>query len=134
MSQNTTAKLVETDSISVVDVTPAEGEDSVFASLGASLAEIRKLKGVVGYILRGSTSAIVDLDEDEKVSQYALLSYQVYESSLEIAKQLSVAQVESVLVEGGKLKVLFIRIGENNISVFMEKGASHSWIIKRILI
>lgn len=134
MSQNTTAKLVETDSISVVDVTPAEGEDSVFASLGASLAEIRKLKGVVGYILRGSTSAIVDLDEDEKVSQYALLSYQLYESSLEIAKQLSVAQVESVLVEGGKLKVLFIRIGENNISVFMEKGASHSWIIKRILI
>jgi predicted regulator of Ras-like GTPase activity (Roadblock/LC7/MglB family) len=134
LNQDTSQNLVETGSISVVDITPVAGEDSVFASLGASLAEIRKLEGVTGYILKGSTTAVVDCPEIEKVSLYALLSYQLYESSLEIAKQLSVAQVESVLVEGRDLKVLFIRIGENSISVFMEKGASHSWIIKRILI
>ncbi len=134
MTQDANANQAEAVLTDVAAIASAIGEDSVFAGLGASLAEIRKLKGVVGYILRGSTSAIVDLSELEKVSQYAMFSYQLCESSLEIAKQLSVAQVESVLVEGGSLKVLFIRIGENNISVFMDKGASHAWIIKRILI
>ena len=42
--------------------------------------------------------------------------------------------MESVLVEGENVKVLCMSIGENNISVFMEKKATHSWIIKRILI
>jgi predicted regulator of Ras-like GTPase activity (Roadblock/LC7/MglB family) len=109
-------------------------EDSSFASLGASLAEIRKLKGVVGYIMRGNSSAMLDIPDRERVSPCALLSYQLHESCLDIAKQLSMAEIESVLVEGGDMKVLFIKIGENKISVFMEKGANHMWIIKRILL
>ena len=39
-----------------------------------------------------------------------------------------------MLVEGEKVKVLCMSIGENKVSVFMEKTATHSWIIKRILI
>ena len=109
----------------VVAITAVDGEDSAFASLGASLAEIRKLNGVLGYIMRGNTSAVLDLAESDKISQYALLSYQLHESCLEIAKQLSVAEIESVLVEGRNLKVLFMKIGENKISVFMEKSANH---------
>jgi predicted regulator of Ras-like GTPase activity (Roadblock/LC7/MglB family) len=42
------------------------------------------------------------------------------------------AQVESVLVEGKIVKVLCMDVGENKISVFMEKTATHAWIIKRI--
>jgi predicted regulator of Ras-like GTPase activity (Roadblock/LC7/MglB family) len=128
------ATKVEPDSSNIVAAISADGEDSSFASLGACLAEIRKLKGVTGYILRGNTSAMLDLAEPEKISLYASLSYQIFESSLKIAQQLNIAEIESVLVEGETLKVLFIRIGENKISVFMEKNASHSWIIKRILI
>ncbi len=102
-----------------------DGEDSAFASLGASLAEIRKLKGVLGYIMRGNTSAVLDLAESDKISQYAFLSYQLYESCLEIAKQLSVAEIESALVEGKTQKVLFMKVGGNKISVFMEKTVNH---------
>ena len=109
-------------------------EDSAFTRLGASLAEIRKLDGVIGYILRGSNSAMLDLAELDKISQYAALAYQLNESSTEIAKELNVAEVESVLVEGGNLKVLFMKVGDNKISVFMEKSANHSSIIKRVLI
>jgi len=109
-------------------------EDSAFTSLGARLAEIRKLDGVIGYILRGSNSAMLDLAELDKISQYAALAYQLNESSTEIAKELNVAEVESVLVEGGNLKVLFMKVGDNKISVFMEKSANHSSIIKRVLI
>jgi len=127
------ANEAETEVVNVVPTESVDGEDSAFVSLGLSLAEIRKLKGVTGYILRGSSSAILDLAELDKISQYAALTYQLNESSLEIAKQLKVAEVKSVLVEGGNVKVLFMRIGENKIGVFMEKSANHSFIIKRIL-
>jgi predicted regulator of Ras-like GTPase activity (Roadblock/LC7/MglB family) len=111
------------------------GEDnSGFANLAASLAEIRKLKGVSGYILKSETSAIVDLTEQDKIIEYAILSSQISESSREIAKQFSMADIESVLVEGKNVKVLSMSVGENKISVFMEKTATHAWIIKRILL
>jgi predicted regulator of Ras-like GTPase activity (Roadblock/LC7/MglB family) len=132
LKQNSSNNEVETELTNEVAMTSVLDEDFAFGSLGASLSEIRKLKGVIGYILRGNTSAMLDLDELDKTSQYAALTYQLNESSLEIAKQLNV-EVKSVLVEGGNLKVLFMRMGENKISVFMEKSASHSSIIKRIL-
>ena len=135
MKRNSSSDETETALADAVAITTtADCEDSAFASLSASLAEIRKLDGVIGYILRSNTSAMLDLAELDKISEYAALTYQLNESSLEIARQLNVTEVESVLVEGGNLKVLFMRIGENKISVFMEKSASHSAIIKRILI
>lgn len=109
-------------------------DNSVFASLAASLAEIRKLKGVLGYILRSDTSAIIDLSEQDKIIESAVLSSQISESSSEIAKQFHLADIESVLVEGKNVKVLCMNVGENRISVFMEKTATHAWIIKRILL
>lgn len=109
-------------------------ENVAFASLSASLAEIRKLKGVIGYILRSDTSAIVDLSESDKLTQFATLSYQIHNSSVEVAKEFDLGQPESVLVEGGNVKVLSMSLGENKISVFMEKSAGHQWIIKRILL
>lgn len=109
-------------------------DNSLFTSLAASLAEIRKLKGVMGYILRSNTSAIIDITEQDKTIEYAILSSQISESSLEMAKQFSLANIESVLVEGKSVKVLCMSMGENRIGIFMEKTATHAWIIKRILI
>ncbi len=103
-------------------------------SLAASLAEIRKLKGVKGYILRNNTSAIIDLTDQDKVIEYAFLSSQISEASVEIAKQFNLSDMESVLVEGKTEKVLCMNLSENKISVFMEKTATHDWIIKRILL
>lgn len=114
-------------------VISAGDDNSRFASLATILAEVRKLKGVSGYILRSGTSAIVDMTEQDKIIDYAILSSQISESSCEIAKQFSLADIESVLVEGKSVKVLCICVGENKISVFMEKTAIHAWIIKRIL-
>ncbi len=130
----TTVRQTETALTNVVAITAVDGEDPAYASLGASLAEIRKLNGVLGYIMRGNTSAVLDLAESDKISQYAFLSYQLYESCLDIAKQLSVSEIESALVEGKTLKVLFMKIGGNKISVFMEKTVNHSSIIKRVLV
>jgi predicted regulator of Ras-like GTPase activity (Roadblock/LC7/MglB family) len=109
-------------------------EGSSFTNLSASLAEIRKLNGVIGYILRSNTSAIIDLTEQDKVIEYAILSAQISESSSEIAKQFNLSDVESVLVEGKTVKVLCMNLSENRISVFMEKTATHDGVIKRILL
>ncbi len=99
-----------------------------------SLAEIRKLKGVMGYILRSENSAIIDLTEQDKIIDYAILSSQISESSHEIAEQFNLANIESVLVEGKSVKVLCMSVGENKIGIFMEKTATHDSIIKRILL
>ena len=134
MKQKTSINEAETALTNQVAITAVEDENSAFASLSASLAEIRKLKGVLGYILRSNTSAIIDLTEPDKITENAILSSQIHDSCQEIAKQFNLGEMESVLVEGENVKVLCMSIGENKISVFMEKTATHSWIIKRILI
>ena len=133
LKQKTT---VEVSSVApeVAAVVSVGDSDSVFAGLSGSLAEIRKLKGVLGYILRSNTSAIIDLPEQEKISEYAILTSQISESSCEMAKQFHMSDIENVVVEGGSVKVLCMSIGENRIDVFMEKTAIHAWIIKRILV
>ena len=105
-----------------------------FANLATSLPEIRKLKGVTGYILRSSSSAIIDLNDQDKITEYALLSTEINEYSSVTEKQLELGDTESVLVEGKDLKVLIMNVNGNMISIFMEKNATHSWIIKRILL
>jgi predicted regulator of Ras-like GTPase activity (Roadblock/LC7/MglB family) len=117
----------------VVGISTGE-ENSVFASLSASLVEIRKLKGVIGYILRSSTSALIDIDEPEKIMQYAILTSEMHDSAQQIAPHFSLGVPESILVEGENVKVLCTSIGENRVSVLMEKSATHAWIMKRILL
>ena len=110
-----------------------EEENSTFESVSASLAEIRKLEGVLGYILRDSTSAIIDLSESDKITQNAILSSQIFQSSQEIISQFSLGRMESALVEGKNVKVLCMSVGENFVSVFMKKDADHSRVVERIL-
>ena len=84
-----------TNSVAVISV----GDDvSVFASLAASLAEIRKLDGAKGYILRSDTSAVIDLAEPDKIIEYAILSSQISDSSCEMAKQFNLVDIELSLI------------------------------------
>ena len=107
-------------------------ESPMFIDLAASLVEIRKLDGILGYILRNNTSAIIDLTEQDKIIDYAILSYQISESSSEISKQFNLTDIKSVLVEGKTVKVLCMNISDNQISVFMEKTANFDSLMKRI--
>jgi hypothetical protein len=117
------------DSTAVISV----GDDSpMFVDLAASLVEIRKLNGILGYILRNNTAAIIDLTEQDKIIEYAILSYQISESSNEISKQFNLTNIKSVLVEGKTVKVLCMNISGNQISVFMEKTANFDSLMKRI--
>ena len=127
ITETTTTVMIDDESA----VTSVE-ENQAFENLSAQLAEIRKCNGVVGYILRSATSATIDLKEPEKIVEYAILSSQVLESSHEISELFDIGNVENILVEGKNIKVLCMTIGENKISIFMEKTVDHADILNRI--
>jgi len=125
--ETATAVVVDEDELS------ADSEkDQTFTDLSNKLAEIRKDKGVIGYILRNTTSATIDLKEPEKIVEYALFSSQVLDSSREISNLFELDDVESILIEGKENNALCMTIDGNKISIFMEKDADHADILKRI--
>jgi predicted regulator of Ras-like GTPase activity (Roadblock/LC7/MglB family) len=127
-SQETaTAIMVDEDEISA---TPKE--DQTFQDLSDQLARIRKDKHVMGYIIRNTTSATIDLNEPEKIVEYAIFSSQVLDSSQEISELFELGDVSSVLIEGKESKALCMNIEGNKISIFMEKNADDASILKQI--
>ena len=125
-SQETeTAIVVDEDAI----VTNSE-DDQTFKDLSDKLAEIRKDKHVIGYIIRNKTSATIDLDKPEKIAKYAILSYQVLDSSQKISDQFELGDINNVLIEGKENKALCMNIQGNKISIFMENSVDHNKIYK----
>ena len=125
--ENSTTVIVDDDELSA-----APEEDEAYTDLSNKLAEIRKDKDIIGYILRSTTSATIDLKEPEKIVEYAIFSSQVLDSSQEIADLYELAEVKSVLIEGKETKALCMDIDENKISIFMKKNADHADILKTI--
>jgi predicted regulator of Ras-like GTPase activity (Roadblock/LC7/MglB family) len=122
----------ETAETVIVDGVTSSEEDQTFTDLSKNLAEIRKAEGVIGYILRSTTAATIDLKDPENIVEYAILSSQVLDSSREISELFELGDVESTLIEGKETKALCLVIGENKISIFMEKNADHADILKRV--
>ena len=102
-----------------------------FAGLRSSLAEINKIQGVTGYILRNTTSAAIDLQNPKKLFEYALLSSEAMDACQEISDLFSLA-TNKMVVEGKDINVLCMIIGENNLSIFMEKSVDPANILMRI--
>ena len=111
---------------------PAVEEDQIFTSLRTNLAEINKCKGVIGYILRNATSATIDLKEPSKLMEYASLSSQALDSGKEISELFDLGDIENIFIEGKDIKTLCMTIGENKVSIFMEKDVDHADILRRV--
>lgn len=125
----------ETETAIVVDedaIVANSEDDQTFKDLSDKLAEIRKDKNVVGYIIRNKTSATIDLDKPEKLVEYAILSYQVLDSSQEISDQFELGDLKNVLIEGKESKALCVNIQGNKISIFIEKTADHTDILNQV--
>jgi predicted regulator of Ras-like GTPase activity (Roadblock/LC7/MglB family) len=56
----------------------------------------------------------------------------VLDSSREISELFELGDVDNILIEGKETKALCLVIGENKISIFMEKNADHADILKRV--
>lgn len=100
--------------------------------LRAVLEEIRKWEGVIGYIQRDASSAIVDLRESAKITDYAILSSSAFNASEEFSDLFDLGDVKKAVVEGKDLKMLSLIVSENRISVFVEKNVDTGRILKRL--
>jgi predicted regulator of Ras-like GTPase activity (Roadblock/LC7/MglB family) len=101
-------------------------------NLRANLEEIKTYDGVVGYILRNSTSAAIELKDPTKIIDYAIISSSALDASEELSKLFDLGAVKDIIVEGKGVKVLSLTVGENRISIFLEKDADCEKILRKL--
>jgi predicted regulator of Ras-like GTPase activity (Roadblock/LC7/MglB family) len=102
------------------------------ADLRSNLAEIKKHDGVVGYILKDTSCAVVDLNEPARISDYAVFSSATSEAASELSDIFGLGGVKRIVVGGKHMKMLSMHIGESKVSVFMEKNADVDGVCEKL--
>jgi predicted regulator of Ras-like GTPase activity (Roadblock/LC7/MglB family) len=111
--------------IAIEEVTPVN-------DFRANLEEIKTWNGVIGYILRNTTSAAIDLKDPTKIIDYAMLSSSTLDAADELSKLFDLGKTTHIMVEGREIKVLSLTFGENKISVFLEKDADCEKVLRKL--
>jgi predicted regulator of Ras-like GTPase activity (Roadblock/LC7/MglB family) len=112
---------------------PVTVEETISVNnLRANLEEIKAYDGVVGYILRNSTSAAIDLKDPTKIIDYAIISSSALDAGEELSRVFDLGEVKDIVVEGKGVKVLSLIVGENRISIFLEKDADCERILRKL--
>jgi len=107
-------------------------EESAPERIRTVLDEMKTRDGVVGYIMRNTKSATIDLNDPARIIDYAILSSSAKETGKEFSQTFNLGEIENVLVEGKNVKLLSITLGENDISVLMEKTVDHKKILETL--
>ena len=100
--------------------------------LHEKLQEIKEQEGIIGYILRGSKSASIDLKDPTKIIDYAVLSSTTFETSNNIAETLQMDEVDTIVVESEEMKLLSMNANSHQLSIFMEKTVDHNKLYKSL--
>ena len=100
--------------------------------LKAKLESIKDMPEVIGYILRNSRSATIDAKDPTKIIDYAMLSSATIETAQKLIEIFQLGEAEKIVLEGNTAKLLSLSIGENSISVFMEKNAKEDKIFRNL--
>ncbi|MGD8546066.1 MAG: hypothetical protein PVH12_07820 [Candidatus Bathyarchaeota archaeon] len=107
-------------------------EDPIENGLRTNLEEIKTYEDVIGYILRNSTSATIDLKEPTKIIDYALLSSSVFDASEALIEEFQLGDLKNIIIEGKNAQMLSLIVNKNKTSVFMQKGANWKEILDKI--
>lgn len=122
----------ETDEVTATDEPIAIETAAYESKLRENLEEIKNYEGVVGYILRNTTSASIDLKEPVKIIDYATLSSTAFDATEEFSRLFELGNVKNIVVNGKNLKMLSLAVEENKISVFMENNADVEKVLKKL--
>jgi len=114
------------------NIISAVEQEPIFEELRMKLAAINRIEGITGYILRDPSYAVIDLKDQPKLVDYAILSSQAYDFGQEMSELFDLGNVENIVVEGKDVKVVCMNIDENKVSIFMEKTADHACVLKQI--
>jgi len=117
--------------------TPEEAQflaekDKETEMLKTKLESIKDMPEVIGYILRNSRSATIDAKDPTKIIDYAMLSAATIETAEKLVKIFQLGEAKKTVLEGNTAKLLSLSIGENSISVFMEKNAKEDKIFRNL--
>jgi predicted regulator of Ras-like GTPase activity (Roadblock/LC7/MglB family) len=128
----TKKKVSHVEAVEQVEWAPkSEAKDSGY-DLRSMLDKIKTKAGVIGYIMRASTSASVDIKDPSKIIDYAVLSTSVLETAESLSEAFELGKLNRVIVEGKDLKVLFITVDEQRVSIFMEKNVDPNSLCKEL--
>lgn len=89
-------------------------------------------EGILGYIMRDSKSATIDLKDPTKLIDYAILSSTAREISHSMIKSLQIGELDTIIVESETTKVLSMNINNYYISLFMKKDIDHNKLSKKL--
>lgn len=102
------------------------------SDLQKRLETLKNHEGVLGYIMRNSTFASIELNDPTKIMDYAILSSSIVDACEDVSQICDLGGVKSIVVEGKDVKMLVLTTSEKTISVFMEKKTD-SEILRKIL-
>jgi predicted regulator of Ras-like GTPase activity (Roadblock/LC7/MglB family) len=111
---------------------PLTIEESHVNNLRADLEEIKTYDGVIGYIIRNSASAAIDLKDPTKLIDYAVLSSSALDASEALSEDFNLGDAKSIIVTGKNVKVLSLTVSDNRISVFMDKEANYDKVLRKL--
>jgi len=94
------------------------------------LQSIKGREEIIGYILRGSNSASIDLKDPTKIVEYAILSTTAFEAGQDLSAVFEIGEVDSIITEGEDKKILSRVVNDHRLSIFMEKNVDHNKLCK----
>jgi len=100
--------------------------------LQIKLKDIKDREGIIGYILRDTKSASIDLKDPKKIIEYAMLSSTTFDVGLNISEDLQMGEVQTILLESEESKLFSMNIDTQRLSLFMEKNVNHNKIYKEL--
>jgi len=107
-------------------------EATAVNSLKASLEAIKEYDGVIGYILRNTTSASIDLKDPTKIIDYAILSSSALDAGKVLSELFDLGDAGNIVVNGKTIKMVSLIVGENKVSVFMDRNADSEKVLRRL--
>jgi predicted regulator of Ras-like GTPase activity (Roadblock/LC7/MglB family) len=115
-----------------VDWAPKMEEPASPANLRVSLDRIKSRAGIIGYIVRGPTSASVDIKDPSKIIDYAALSAEAMESSESLVETFELGKISNIILEGKNVKMMLLMKGEQELTIFMEKSVDHNAVYREL--
>jgi predicted regulator of Ras-like GTPase activity (Roadblock/LC7/MglB family) len=102
--------------------------------LRETLEKIKEQPNIVGYILRNTSSAAIDLKDPSKIIDYAIISSSALEAAENLTKLFNLGATKHIIVQGKDVKMFATTISENKLTLFMEKTVDHEKILKKLKI
>ncbi len=112
--------------------TETDETENELEELQEKLQEIKDQEGIIGYILRGTKSASIDLKDPTKIIDYAVLSSTTFDASTNMAEALQMGEPQKIVIECEETKLLSMNVNNHRLSIFMEKTVNHNNLYKSL--